>query len=187
MNLRARLAGLALLGSVTLTFGQIARADRIVRWTDEHGRLHFSNLAPAEETPAEEHPAPELSREAAPVVTGTPLPHANLSDEAFSTEASRTRAKLKRDLADAERRVRELDEKIADLRQKRAAAIQDAITRLGSVSAPEDVPSQQELELQKEKEAVEKRIEEVRKRYAELHDEAVARRGGEPPWWLPLD
>ena len=45
----------------------------------------------------------------------------------------------------------------------------------------------EEATLLKQKQKADKRVEEIRKQYAELHDEAVKRLGHEPGWWLPIE
>ena len=45
----------------------------------------------------------------------------------------------------------------------------------------------EEETLLKQKQKADKQVEDIRKQYAELHDEAVKRLGHEPGWWLPIE
>lgn len=186
-----------------------ADADQVYRWTDEKGNVHFSNVAPpgqeekteegapaAPEPPASEPEGPSGSVVESPESADSekkepakekPGRFTNLSDDSFSARVSRQRAALKKDLAQAKRHVRELDEQIAAVREERHQATGGAVLSLQGVIAPGNVDSERELLLKKDKEETEKRIQEIRKEYDELREEAVKRYGGVPGWWLSIE
>lgn len=179
-----------------------ANAQQVYRWTDEQGRVHYSNVGPSGEatdassSPAQSAPATEESRPAPP--SGSEerrsagkkeeeTRYSKLSGDEFSARATRERLSLKRDLADQKRRVGEIDGELADLRNKRDEVLADAAQRLQGVSRPEFYVSPREEELQKGRKEAEERMKEIRDRYAELKKEAEKRHGGLPQWWLPLE
>ena len=186
-----------------------ADADQVYRWTDEKGKVHFSNVAPPGQEEKTEESAPAAPepltsepegpsgsvvepRESADSEKKEPAKEkpgrfSDLSDDSFSTRVSRQRATLKKDLAQAKRHVRDLDEQIAAVREERSQATSGAILSLQGVTAPGNVDSERELALKKDKEDTEKRIQEIRKEYDELREEAVKRYGGVPGWWLSIE
>lgn len=179
-------------------------ADQVYRWTDEKGKVHFSNVAPAGQeveseesspsTPATSEPESPAS-EAAEAPEGssavsakeTPGRFTDLSDDTFSARVSRERTALKKELAQAKRRIRDIEEEIKTVREERQQAVGVALQRLQGMSIPSDVESEREQSLKKEKEDKEKRIQEIRKEYGELREEAAKRYGGVPGWWLPIE
>jgi len=146
----------------------VARAGDIYRSTDAAGRPVFSNGPGAGEARA---PAASASREE--------------TDE-FSTDASLRRQALERDLRGSERRLRDLDARLAELGRARMrnAAGSEAT---GGVRAPAaEVRSEEENVLGAEREQVAQHVADVRGAYAKLRDEVTARLGGTPGWWIDL-
>lgn len=174
-----------------------AAADKIVQWKDEQGRVHFSNIGPsgdakqAEETAPAETNAPLVLPPAASgdAATGEKEKSrfADLSDDTFSSEMSRQRGRLRRELRDAKGRVEEIDQKLATVHREKNALADQVRATLQGVIDPKDVDSGEEKALKEEKVKTEKRISEIRKQYDDLHEDAVKRTGGQPSWWLPLD
>ena len=110
-----------------------------------------------------------------------------ISEEAFSANASVTRMRLKRELAAAKQQSEEIDGKLAAIKKQEQAASQVGIEMLQRAYGPKQSQFNEEEALLKEKQKADKRIEEIRKQYTDLHDEAVKRFGHEPGWWLPIE
>src|SRR5215813_5827843 len=112
---RRRFAMLVLgLAWVALSAGQVI-AQKVYKWTDKDGRVHFSNVSPGGDAASENAPAVQgieaksgeaPSVAAAPPETAQARPEAAapaessssaaISEEAFSANASMTRMRLKR-------------------------------------------------------------------------------------------
>jgi len=199
------------LGFAWLTFAaRDAAAQKVYKWTDKDGKVHFSNVAPSNEAGAEDNsgvtgieaqnpqapppaPAPagpDVAAEDMPREPVSPPPSAEsgLSDEAFSAKVSATRSRLKRELAQAKAEWTEASEKLAALKKEHDEPTRVGIELLQKAYGPDAHASSDEEDLRKRKEKAERRMEEIRKQYAELHDEAVKRNGGhEPGWWLKIE
>jgi len=98
-----------------------------------------------------------------------------------------TRRRLKGELAAAKQQSQEIADKLAALKKEDQAASQVGIEMLQRAYGPKQNEFNQEEALLKEKQKADQRIEEIRKQYADLHDEAVKRLGHEPSWWLPIE
>jgi uncharacterized protein DUF4124 len=178
-------------------------AQEIYRWTDKDGKTHFSNIAPkasegassttrapAEAPDSEPAPAPSVDGPAAvkpPEESSETGKHAELSEDAFSNQVSGTRLRLKRELQQTKERSREAADKLEALKKERDQPARVGLEILQKAYGPDRHESSEEQELLKEKQRAEKRVEEIRKEYAELRDEAVKRFGRQPSWWLPID
>ncbi|MGH7859212.1 MAG: hypothetical protein ACREQY_17935, partial [Candidatus Binatia bacterium] len=114
-------------------------------------------------------------------------PYANLSEESFSSVASRKRAELKRQLDGAKKELRSIDGELTSLKQTRDRTFEQYGQQLQGVTRPEPRLSEREEELLEERQKVEKRIESIRASYDEMKEEAGKRHGSVPGWWLPLD
>jgi hypothetical protein len=204
---RQGLATLVLgLAWLSLSAGQ-GIAQKVYKWTDKDGRIHFSNVSPGGEAESgdtgavqgiearsPEAPAPpaapaettaQTGREAAAPAEASSS--SAISEEAFSAKASMTRARLKRELADAKQQSQEIADKLAALKKEDQVASQVGIEMLQRAYGPKQNEFGEEATLLKQKQKADKRVEEIRKQYAELHDEAVKRLGHEPGWWLPIE
>src|SRR5882724_2870594 len=142
---------LALVGLLSTT--RSADAQKMFKWTDKDGKVHFSNVAPPGEQAEEASgvtgveasgssgaaagaPAPQAPNEVSPGAAaagvqalgaaGAPAQSASsaVSDELFSSQATATRLKLKREIVQAKEDARVAAEKLAaakkdqDLAQK---------------------------------------------------------------------
>jgi hypothetical protein len=198
------------LGFAGLTFAaRDVAAQKVYKWTDKDGKVHFSNVAPANQAAPEDQsgvtgieaqnpqapatPAPaapdvaseEMGREAAPPPAASA--ESGLSDEGFSARVSATRLRLKRELAQAKAEWSEASDKLAALKKEHDEPTRIGIELLQKAYGPDAHASSDEDDLRKRKEKAERRMEEIRKQYAALHDEAVKRYGHEPGWWLPIE
>ncbi|HSD11851.1 MAG TPA: DUF4124 domain-containing protein [Candidatus Binatia bacterium] len=188
------------LGLACLSFwAGRAVAQKVYKWTDKSGQVHFSNVSPGGETAPEEtgggieaeaQPPPaettaQAGPEAAPPAAGSSS--SAISEEAFSANASVTRMRLKRELAQAKQQSQEIAGRLDALKKENQAASQVGIEMLQRAYGPKENAFAEEESLLKEKQKADKRIEEIRKQYADLHDEAVKRFGHEPGWWLPIE
>jgi hypothetical protein len=206
MTLRFAVAGLL---AVLVPLSALAQSG-VYKWKDENGKIHFSNVpragaelvAPEAAPPPAEEPAPvvegvapaqepvpvEQPRVAAPV--GTPGPFSNLSDEAFSTRVTAERLKLRRELTAAKRELadlsREYEGEVARKRVPTPEQIHDRIF-IGVTGVENGAPPDREEELRLKKEAAQKRVEEIRARYAAIEAEATQRYGSLPGWWLSIE
>jgi uncharacterized protein DUF4124 len=194
------------LAWLSLSAGQ-AISQKVYKWTDKDGRVHFSNVSPGGETAGEdtgvvqgieakspEAPPPpaapaETTAQAGPEAAAPAESSSSsaISEEAFSANASMTRRRLKGELAAAKEQSQEIADKLAALKKEDQAASQVGIEMLQRAYGPKQSDFNQEEALLKEKQKADKRIEEIRKQYADLHDEAVKRFGHQPSWWLPIE
>jgi Domain of unknown function (DUF4124) len=202
MSGRDRLSAM-ILGLAWLSFaGHQAFAQKVYKWTDKDGKINFSNVGPTGEGSSEEAApaAPqsvealsgaESSAEPPPSAAAASQeksgPYSDLSEDAFSSKVSTVRTRLKRELAQAKERSREASDELAALDKQLNQPTRMGIEVLQKAYNPNPQEGNQEKSLRKEKESADKRIEEIRKEYGELHDEAVKRFGHPPSWWLPLD
>jgi hypothetical protein len=196
------------LGLAWLSFsaGQVV-AQKVYKWTDKDGKVHFSNVSPGGESTTEDTGAVKGIEAQSPEAQSPPVAQAEttaqadreaaapaesssssaISEEAFSANASMTRMRLKRELADAKQQSAEAETKLAALRKMDAQASQIGIEMLQKAYGPDANDTGEEDALRKQKQKADKRIEEIRKQYADLHDEAVKRLGHQPSWWLPIE
>lgn len=181
-----------------------AGAQKMYKWTDEDGKVHFSNVSPGGESATTEEssgssprgieaqsPDTASSAEAeAPPASVAPersTAKPEVSDDAFSSKVSSTRLRLKRELAQAKEQTQAADEKLAALKKERDQPARMGLEILQKAYGPEQHESTEEEQLGKQKASAEKRMQDIRKQYSDLHDEAVKRFGGQPSWWLPIE
>ena len=184
-------------------------AQKMYKWTDKDGKIHFSNLSPEGDATAvgddssvsgveAKSPEAAASSEAGSAAPDGAAPRADtatvsaasgdaVTDEMFSNKASAMRLRLKRELATAKDQAKEATDKLAALRQERDKPPQMGIETLVSAYGKEHHGEGEEDGLAKEKEKADKHVQSIRQEYADLHSEAVKRLGHEPSWWLPLD
>ncbi len=196
------------LGLAWLSFsaGQVV-AQKVYKWTDKDGKVHFSNVSPGGESTTEDTGAVKGIEAQSPEAQSPPVAQAEttaqadreaaapaesssssaISEEAFSSNASMTRMRLKRELADAKQQSADAETKLAALRKMDTQASQVGIEMLQKAYGPNANDTGEEDALRKQKQNADKRIEEIRKQYADLHDEAVKRFGHQPSWWLPIE
>ncbi|TMA33481.1 MAG: DUF4124 domain-containing protein [Deltaproteobacteria bacterium] len=164
-----RMVGRMALGLVLLA-GAV-QAEDIYRSTDGAGRPVFSNGPPG---------GGDARRNVAPA--------APPDEEAgtFSTSASLRRQALERDFRTAQRRLRDLDGRLAALGRARTRNAGGNEATGGVRTAAADVRSEEEKSLATEREQVAQHVVEVRGAYARLRQEVTARFGGTPSWWIEL-
>jgi len=188
-------------------------AQKVYKWTDKDGRVHFSNVGPSgegasedasgvkgieaknPEAPAAPAEAPAAPAEA-PAVTAeapeaAPAEGASApsgpSDEQFSANVSATRSRLKRELAQAKQEAQEAGDKLAALKKERDEPPRVGLEMLQKAYGPVQHEVSQEDELRKQKVKADQRIESIRKQYSDLREEAVKRYGSTPGWWLSIE
>ena len=199
------------MGMAWLSFASgSAGAQKVYKWTDKDGKVHFSNVSPGGDGAAvdssavkgieasnPEPPAPppapaqgETTAQAAPEAAppaDTGSSESAISEEAFSSKVSMTRSRLKRELAQAKEESQAAGEKLEALKKERDQPARIGLETLQKAYGPEQHEVSQEDELRKQKEKADKRVDEIRKEYAGLHDEAVKRLGHQPGWGLPIE
>ncbi len=174
-------------------------AQKLYKWTDKDGKVHFSNVSPGGEGATAEESSgtspqgiearsPESAEaEAPPAPAVGSAAQSEVSDEQFSSKVSGTRMRLKRELAQAKEQARAADEKLTALKKERDQPARMGLEILQKVYGPDQHESTEEEDLRKQKATAEKRAEDIRKQYSDLRDEAVKRYGGQPPWWLSIE
>jgi len=183
-----------------------AAAQRLYKWTDKDGKVHFSNVSPGGEGATDESSgvtgieaqgtqssSSESSRAEQP---SSAAPHeqaaaedssGGISEEAFSLQVSTTRSRLKRELAAAKEQSQQADDRLAALKQELNQPTRVDLQMLQKAYGPNQQVGSEEDALRKQKKDADARVEEIRKEYAELREQAVKRYGHQPSWWLPLD
>jgi len=163
---------------------------------------------PSETPPPSEEIVPQEGEGEAPVESEAPVmmppPDAPVSDtiapaapdaastgavpsavQPLGTPAQNTLARIsmERDYRQARRRLTEIDRELTDLaaaRTRFAVEGPEAVGGLPAVDAP-DVRSEEELALEKEREALIGRLDDIRGRYASLRSQVAAQHGGKAP------
>ncbi len=180
-----------------------AAAQKVYKWTDKDGKVHFSNVGPGAEGSTEEGSgvtgieaqstapaaaAPTGEVAAAPVETGASGESSrSISEEAFSSTVRATRSRLRRELAAAKEQAQQADDQLAALKKELDQPTRIGLEVLQKAYGPDQRVGTEEDTLRKQKRDAEARIEEIRKQYADLQAEAVKRFGHQPSWWLPLE
>src|SRR5882724_9427285 len=187
---------LALVGLLSTT--RSADAQKMFKWTDKDGKVHFSNVAPPGEQAEEASgvtgveasgssgaaagaPAPQAPNEVSPGAAaagvqalgaaGAPAQSASsaVSDELFSSQATATRLKLKREIVQAKE-----DARVAAAKKNQDLAQKPGLEMLQQAFDPNHQHDSKDLdELQKRKEKADGKVEDIRKQYAALRDEAT--------------
>jgi hypothetical protein len=181
--------------------GGDAAAQKLYKWTDKDGKVHFSNVAPAGDGGAVESSGitgieaqsaqtdssatAEHSAPAEPAASGDSS--SSISEEAFSLKVSTTRSRLKRELATAKEQAQQADDRLAALKQELNQPTRVDLQMLQKAYGPNQQLGNEEDSLRKQKKDADARIAEIHKQYDTLHDEAVKRYGHQPSWWLLLD
>ncbi|TMB41660.1 MAG: DUF4124 domain-containing protein [Deltaproteobacteria bacterium] len=165
-----RVVGWMALGLVLLAGS--ASADEIYRSTDAAGRPVFSNGRGG---------SGDARQDVAPAAAP-----ATEDAENFSTGASLRRQALERDLRTSERRLRDLDARLAALARARTRNAGGSEATGGVRAVAADVRSEEEQRLAAEREQVAQHVADARAAYAKLREEVAARLGGTPSWWIEL-
>jgi len=173
-----RMVGLLVLG---MALAVPAGADDIYRWTDAAGGVHYANAPVAHHQGTERDavaPAEETSYTAP--AGGAP------ADGNFSADVSLRRNALERDLRATERRLRELDTRLATLARARARNANGSAATGGLRPPGADLPSEEEKTLTEEREQLAQHAIEVKGEAVKLRDEVTARLGETPAWWVDV-
>ena len=176
-------AAVVTAGLVVAALAGPAAAGDIYQWTDRDGSVHYSDV-----------PAAGAATTRIPGVASVPEPARKSSggddgdaDAAgYSTQSSIRRNALERDLRATERRLKEIDGRLATLGRARTQTARGSAAT-GGVGAPAvDVRSDEERALADEREQLAKHADEVRDQGAKLREEVTTRLGGTPAWWNDL-
>ena len=112
--------------------------------------------------------------------------NAGPDDAAFSADVSLRRNALERDLRATEKRLRELDTRLATLARARARNAANTVST-GGVRAPgAEMRSEEEKALAEEREQLAQHALEVKGVAVKLRDEVTARVGETPAWWIDV-
>jgi hypothetical protein len=173
-------------------------AEDIYRWKDPTGGLHFQNVP----TPGQRSvllddsgSAGSESSDTTGVAmsdggeTGETPKRKKLTpeqEEDFSTEVSMRRATLEKELRGTEKRLRDVDGRLATLQRARLKNVNGSAAT-GGVGAPAyNVLSPEEEALVEERDELAQRAVEVRNDAVHLRQEVEARLGSVPAWWTDL-
>ena len=162
-----------------LAFAAPAWADEIERWTDAAGNVHYTN-APGPRT------GDESDATAAPAAHGDAAADTDSDAGAYSTSASLRRNALERDLRATEKRIRDIDAKLASLARARGQHAKGSAATGGVGTVAVDVRSEEEKALEAEREPLAQHAAEVRNEAARLKQEVTAHLGATPDWWIDL-
>jgi len=151
-----------------------AAANDIYKWTDPSGTVHYGSMPGGDAGPAK--------ADSGDAGTAAPAEDA----DTFSADISLKRNALERDLRTTEKRMREIDSKLATLARARGERAQGSAAT-GGVGANPALRSEEEKALAEEREQLAQHAAEVRNDAVRLRDEATARAGGTPPpWWVDV-
>lgn len=187
-----------------------ADAQKMYKWTDQDGKVHFSNVAPQGEEPQESSgvtgveaqgaegastPAPtgeavRNNNEAPNQVAGSPPDSANssVSDEAFSSQVSATRSRLRRQLRQAKDEATEASTQLAEAKRLNQESQQPGLAMLQRAMDPQVKAESDEDAIRSRKAKADAKIADIRAQYEALRTEATKRNGGTlPSWWLPIE
>jgi len=106
--------------------------------------------------------------------------------DAYSTSASLRRNALERDLRATEKKIRDIDAKLASLARARGQHAKGSAATGGVGTVAVDVRSEEEKALEAEREPLAQHAVEVRNEAARLRQEVTARLGATPPWWIDI-
>jgi uncharacterized protein DUF4124 len=162
-----------------LTLAAPAWADEIERWTDAAGNVHYRNT-PGPRTGDESDGA------AAPAAHGDTAAGTDSDADTYSTSASLRRTALERDLRATEKRIRDIDAKLASLARVRGQYAKGSAATGGVGTRAVDVRSEEEKALETEREQLAQHAAEVRNDAARLRQEVTAHLGETPAWWIDI-
>jgi uncharacterized protein DUF4124 len=151
-----------------------AAAHDIYKWTDASGTVHYASM-----------PGPDAG--SAKTDSGDAAGSGAADDaDTSSAEISLKRNALERDLRTTEKRIREIDSKLATLARARGERAHGSAAT-GGVGANPALRSEEEKALAEEREQLAQHAAEVRNDAVRLRDEATARAGGTTPaWWVDV-
>ena len=186
-----------------------AHAQKMYKWTDRDGKVHYSNVAPQGDTPDETPSSHGVETQggadaAAAAVTGDaartnneapnevpglpPDGRSSVSDEVFSSQVSATRSRFRRELAQAKDESREAAEALAEAKRLNDASKEPGLEMLQRALDPKKQESSDEDTIKAKKAKADAKIADIRAQYEKLKAEATTRNGGAAPsWWLPIE
>jgi Domain of unknown function (DUF4124) len=187
-----------------------ADAQKMYKWTDQDGKVHFSNVAPQGDEPQQSAgvsgteaqgavgasaaaPTGEAasSNNEEPNEVAENLPDSgtsSVSDEAFSSGVSATRSRLRRELAQAKDEAREASEQLAEAKRLNQESQQPGLAMLQRAMDPQVKAESDEDAIRSRKAKADAKIADIRAQYDALRAEATKRNGGtQPSWWLPIE
>ena len=156
-----------------------AWADEIERWTDAAGNVHYRNT-PSSRT------GDESEATSAPAAHTNGAADTDSDADTYSTSASLRRNALERDLRATERKIHDIDAKLASLARARGQHAKGSAATGGVGTLAGDVRSEEEKTLETEREQLAQHATEVRNDAARLRQEVTARLGATPAWWIDL-
>jgi len=156
-----------------------AWADEIERWTDAAGNVHYTN-SPGPRT------GDDSDATAAPAAHQGAATDTDSDADTYSTSASLRRNGLERDLRATEKRIRDIDAKLASLARARGQHAKGSAATGGVGTLAVDVRSEEEKALEAEREPLAQHAAEVRNEAARLKQEVTAHLGATPAWWIDL-
>jgi Domain of unknown function (DUF4124) len=179
--------------TVGLMIGLVALAtavwsDDIFTWTDAAGNVHYSNTSGADgatRTPGtvESRPA-DTAKATAPNAAGGAAPP---DAESYSAAVSLRRNALERDLRATERKIRDLDGRLAASERARRQVAADTAAATGGVRPNLELRSDEEKALVAEREQLAQHTVDLKNEAVQLRQEVTARSGGSTPaWWIDV-
>jgi len=169
-----------------------AWADDNYRWTGAAGNVHDSNTTSGKNGPTRidstpSAPAAAPAADAQAVADPDAAARAPAGDaDGFSAGASLRRNALERDLRNTEKRIRELDAKLAGLARARGQHAKGSAATGGVGTIALDVRSDEEKALTVERDQLAQHGADVRNDAARLRQEVTARLGSTPAWWIDV-
>jgi hypothetical protein len=170
-----------------------AWSDDVYRWTDHDGQVHYSNIASGGKqltpevmpTPADAAAGVPAGEGEADATAATDAAAQADAADAFSTATSNRRYALERDLRATQRKLRELDARLATLSKTRSRN-QPSTVPVGDGGIVLDLRSEEEKALAAQHDELKEHAAGVRADYAKLRDEVTARLGNLPEWWIEV-
>jgi hypothetical protein len=186
-----------------------ADAQKMYKWTDQDGKVHFSNVAPQGDEPQQSAGVSGTEAQGAVGASAAPTGEAagsnneepnevaenlpdsgtsSVSDEAFSSGVSATRSRLRRELAQAKDEAREASEQLAEAKRLNQESQQPGLAMLQRAMDPQVKAESDEDAIRSRKAKADAKIADIRAQYDALRAEATKRNGGtQPSWWLPIE
>jgi hypothetical protein len=181
----------ALITLAAVGLAATVRADEIYRWTDQAGRVHYSNTPvaggeptglSAGEAPGGEEPAGDAGSAGGDGVAGAD----DADGGAFSTRVSLQRNALERELRDIQERLRDVNRRTSDLAQARRRNFAGRSETSGVGAEAEDLRSDEEIALAAQRDELTRQAAAVQEQVQRLRDEVIARHGTTPSWWVDV-
>lgn len=175
-----------MVGLVALLVGALvapAWSGDIYSWTDASGAVHYSdNPEPGAHRADVADPDSTPPPAAAAAAAGSREESASDADT-FSTQASLQRSALERSMRDTERRVADIDARLAGMARARGQRAAGSAST-GGVGANPAVESEEERSLREQRKELTDQMAALQSDYAKLRLQVVARLGSQPAWWI---